>query len=133
MKFSHDAIDRGADLIIGHGPHVPRALEVYKGRLIAYSLGNFATYKCMNLGGPGGYAPILWAELGPKGEFVRGKIHSFIQYPPGGPKKDSQERSYKLMKELSLQDFPGTSPLFVSAGGILPAGKPTRVQGPGAP
>ena len=42
--FAHTLIDEGADIIIGHGPHVPRAIEVYKERFIAYSLGNFATY-----------------------------------------------------------------------------------------
>ena len=35
-------IDAGADLVVGHGPHVLRGMEFYKGRLIAYSLGNFA-------------------------------------------------------------------------------------------
>ena len=42
VKFAHAMIDAGADLIVGHGPHVLRAMEFYKGRLIAYSLGNFA-------------------------------------------------------------------------------------------
>ena len=36
------AVDAGADVVIGHGPHVLRAMELYKGKLIAYSLGNFA-------------------------------------------------------------------------------------------
>ena len=43
VKFSRRMIDAGADLVIGHGPHVPRAMELYRDRLIAYSLGNFAT------------------------------------------------------------------------------------------
>jgi poly-gamma-glutamate capsule biosynthesis protein CapA/YwtB (metallophosphatase superfamily) len=120
VKFAHDAIDRGAALILGHGPHVPRALEVYKGRLIAYSLGNFATYKCMNLAGAGGYAPILWAELDRQGRFLRGRIHSFVQYPPGGPRKDDQHKSLQLMRDLSLQDFPASSPLILRSGLILP-------------
>jgi hypothetical protein len=34
-------IDQGADLIIGHHPHVPQGYEVYKGKYIFYSLGNF--------------------------------------------------------------------------------------------
>ena len=42
--FAHGVVDAGADLVIGHGPHVVRALEVHRGRLIAYSLGTFATY-----------------------------------------------------------------------------------------
>ena len=37
-------VDAGADLVVGHGPHVLRGIELYKDRLIAYSLGNFATY-----------------------------------------------------------------------------------------
>ena len=38
-------IDAGADLILGSGPHVVRGMELYKNHLIAYSLGNFATYR----------------------------------------------------------------------------------------
>ena len=40
--FAHLAIDSGADLILGHHPHVLQGIELYKNRLIAYSLGNFA-------------------------------------------------------------------------------------------
>jgi poly-gamma-glutamate capsule biosynthesis protein CapA/YwtB (metallophosphatase superfamily) len=40
-ELAHAAVDAGADVVIGHGPHVPRAVEVYRGRFIAYSLGNF--------------------------------------------------------------------------------------------
>ena len=38
--FAHQVIDAGADLIIGHHPHVPRGVEIYKGKVIFYSLGN---------------------------------------------------------------------------------------------
>ncbi|OQX84761.1 hypothetical protein B6D60_08805 [candidate division KSB1 bacterium 4484_87] len=41
-QMAHKAIDLGADLIIGHHPHVLQGMEIYKNRLIAYSLGNFA-------------------------------------------------------------------------------------------
>lgn len=40
-KFGRAAIDAGADIFIGHGPHVLRGVEVYKGKAIYYSLGNF--------------------------------------------------------------------------------------------
>ena len=40
--YGHLAIDSGADLVIGHHPHVLQGLEIYKDRLIAYSLGNFS-------------------------------------------------------------------------------------------
>ncbi|MDQ7797882.1 MAG: CapA family protein [Candidatus Edwardsbacteria bacterium] len=110
IKFSHDAIDRGADLIIGHGPHVPRALEVYRDRLIAYSLGNFCTYGGMNLSGESGYAPLLWAELDSRGRYLSLRVHSFIQARPGGPKIDRMNRASELMRKLSLQDFPQSHP-----------------------
>jgi len=38
----HSLAEAGADLVIGHHPHVPQGIEFYKGALIAYSLGNFA-------------------------------------------------------------------------------------------
>jgi poly-gamma-glutamate capsule biosynthesis protein CapA/YwtB (metallophosphatase superfamily) len=45
-SYGHLAIDCGADLVLGHHPHVLQGVELYKGKLIAYSLGNyiFASY-----------------------------------------------------------------------------------------
>ncbi|HUL22560.1 MAG TPA: CapA family protein [Thermodesulfobacteriota bacterium] len=123
VQFAHEAIERGADLVLVHGPHVPRALEIYEERLIAYSLGNFCTYRGMNLDKEKGYAPLLWVELGRNGEFVRGKIFSFIQTPPGGPKRDEGEKAWALIKRLSQEDFPQTSPFFGQSQTILPGEK----------
>ena len=41
ISLAHKAIDSGADLVIGHHPHVLQGMECYKGRMIAYSMGNF--------------------------------------------------------------------------------------------
>lgn len=41
MELGHHAIDAGADLVFGHHPHVMQGIEVYRGRPIFYSLGNF--------------------------------------------------------------------------------------------
>jgi poly-gamma-glutamate capsule biosynthesis protein CapA/YwtB (metallophosphatase superfamily) len=120
VKFAHDAVDRGAALILCHGPHVPRAVEIYHDRLIAYSLGNFCTYKGMNLTGACGLAPILWVELNGQGEFLRGQIHSYLQDRPGGPQPDAQARAYERIEALSLADFPESCPLFTGAGAISP-------------
>src|SRR4029077_1747870 len=40
-KVAHAAIDAGADLILGHHPHCLKAVEVYKGKVCFYSIGNF--------------------------------------------------------------------------------------------
>ncbi len=120
IQFAHEAVERGADLVLVHGPHVPRAMEVYRDRLIAYSLGNFCTYRGMSLNEERGYAPLLWVELGGNGQFVKGKIFSFIQVPPGGPERDERERAFNLIKKLSEEDFPGTAPSFGASGSIFP-------------
>lgn len=41
IDFAHRAIDAGADVVLGHHPHVIQGMEFYRGKLIAYSLGNF--------------------------------------------------------------------------------------------
>ncbi len=87
--FAHACVEEGADLVFGHGPHVPRAIELYKGQLIAYSLGNFCTPYRVNLGGTGGTAPLLTVNLNGNGDFVSGKIYSFRQTRGTGPRSDN--------------------------------------------
>jgi poly-gamma-glutamate capsule biosynthesis protein CapA/YwtB (metallophosphatase superfamily) len=106
IRFSHMAIDSGADLVIGHGPHVPRAMEIYKDKLIAYSLGNFCTYGIISIKKEKGIAPVLEVVLDEKGNFIRGKIYSFKQKYPGYPVWDKSQRAAKLIQSLSRTDFP---------------------------
>ena len=108
VLFARTAIDAGADLILGHGPHVPRALELYKDRLIAYSLGNFCTTLGINVAGKNGLAPILSANINQDGEFQSGKIISARQIRPDGPKLDKKHRAARLIKQLTELDFPET-------------------------
>ncbi|MDR2339274.1 MAG: CapA family protein [Deltaproteobacteria bacterium] len=102
-KLSHALIDKGAAMIIGHGPHVPRGAELYKGRLIAYSLGNFATGSGMNVKGATGLAPLLLAEIGPDGETLSYSFVSFRQQPNKGPKLDPTNEAAKLVEQLSKE------------------------------
>lgn len=48
FAFGRKAVDLGADLVLGHGPHVLRGMECYQGKLIAYSLGNFIGYGALS-------------------------------------------------------------------------------------
>lgn len=106
VAFARMAVEAGADLVVGHGPHVPRALELYRGRLIAYSLGNFATYQGINVAGVNGLAPILLATLDETGQFIQGRIQSNRQQRPRGPVPDPSHQAAHLMRQLSLADFP---------------------------
>lgn len=103
--FAHLCIDEGADIVFGHGPHVCRAMEVYYGHLIAYSLGNFCTPAGMNVNGILGYAPVLEARINIKGELIDGRIHSFIQNKNLGPRKDPKNKVAKAIKTLTQEDF----------------------------
>jgi poly-gamma-glutamate capsule biosynthesis protein CapA/YwtB (metallophosphatase superfamily) len=119
-KFARMMVQAGADLVIGHGPHVVRAMENYEGRLIAYSLGNFATYYGISVEGIKGIAPILVVTLNGDGEFVAGRIHSTIQLRPDGPSIDPKERAFSLLRELSMEDFGKPGIEFGADGQILP-------------
>ena len=107
-KFTHAAVDAGADLLLGSGPHVMRAMEVYRGKLIAYSLGNFATYGPFNLSGENGLSAVLEARLSPDGAFLGGQIYPVRQEKPGGPKLDPALRIVPIVRSLSRADFPET-------------------------
>ena len=105
-KFSHAVIDAGADVVFGHGPHVTRAIEVYKDRFIGYSLGNFCTYGRFNLSGPNGIAPILKINVDISGKFVSGRIIPVYQIPGAGVRIDPGKRVIMKIKDLSTLDFP---------------------------
>ncbi len=104
-EFTHFCIDNGADVIYGHGPHVTRCVEVYKNKFIAYSLGNFCTPYGMSLTGIKGYAPVVEIKIDSKGNFICGKIHSFIQQKGAGPRTDPNNNVAKEMKSLSESDI----------------------------
>lgn len=121
VKFSRMMVDAGADLVIGHGPHVVRAMENYKGRLIAYSLGNFATYYGISVAGIRGIAPILKVTLDGDGNFVEGRIHSTRQIRPAGPSIDPENKALIMLRGLSREDFGSPGIVFLDDGTIQPA------------
>jgi poly-gamma-glutamate capsule biosynthesis protein CapA/YwtB (metallophosphatase superfamily) len=118
-KFARTVIDAGADIVFGHGPHVPRAVDMYKGRFIAYSMGNFATYGRFNLKTNSGYAPIIDIYVNSKGEFMHGKIHSFVQLGEGGPVADADKKVIKEISSLSKMDIPESPIEITSEGNII--------------
>jgi len=125
-RFARVVIDAGADLVVGHGPHVPRALHVYRGRMIAYSLGNFCTFWGISVEEVRGLAPILTVELDGEGRFIEGQIISALQVRPYGPVIDPEHQAARMMAELTAADFP-TSSLLISAEGQVKM-KPSQVS-----
>ena len=125
-EFARMAIDAGADVVLGHGPHVTRAMDIYKDRFIAYSLGNFATYGRFNLLGTNGIAPIIELNLSINGTFISGKIYSTKQLGEGGPLIDEQNRALKEIQELTRTDIPECILNIESDGTITKNNKPTK-------
>ena len=122
--FARGVVDAGADLVIGHGPHVVRGIERYNNRLIAYSLGNFATYYGISVAGIKGIAPILSVTLAGDGAFVSGEIVSTVQIRPAGPSIDSEQRALNLIRGLSIKDFGEPGVQFLPDGRLLPVERP---------
>jgi hypothetical protein len=117
VAFSHRAIDAGADLVLGHGPHVPRGIELYKNKLIVYSLGNFLfdyPGATLNPHAPG-YA--ITVKLDGNGDFLSAHISSYdLQY--GIPKPDPGEQAYKLIRQLTLDNLRHKKFAFLEGGTV---------------
>ncbi len=118
IAFSHAVVAAGADIVIGSGPHVLRGMEWYRGRLIAYSLGNFAGYKVFALGGPLSLGAILRVTLSGDGRFDAGTIVPTRLVGAGTPALDPAESAHGLVRTLSREDF-GSHAVRVSANGTL--------------
>lgn len=73
VTAAHACIDAGADLIVGHSPHIPKAIEVYKGKAIFYSLGVF----CMTRTG----SASEWREP----PWVQGTLGNYAELDPDYP------------------------------------------------
>ena len=105
-KFAHSVIDAGADIVLGHGPHVTRAVEVYKGKFITYSMGNFNTYGQFNLQGVNGIAPLYQIKIDKNGNFIYADVISTKQTKGIGLELDAEGRVFQEIRRLTRLDFP---------------------------
>jgi poly-gamma-glutamate capsule biosynthesis protein CapA/YwtB (metallophosphatase superfamily) len=124
MSFAHAVVDAGADLVIGHGPHVLRALQVYRGKLIVYSLGNFLGYERFNINGPSGRSIVLQARLDAEtGDFLGGTLVPVRLVNEGIPEPDLERQAVDLIKSLTRQDVPRSGIVISDDGTIAPGGE----------
>lgn len=118
--FTHTVIDAGADLVLGHGPHVMRGMEIYKDRLVMYSLGNFATYGWFQLAGETALTMALEVKIAADGKFLSGKIHSGRLEGRGIPVLDPSNAGLRVVRNLSEMDFAANAPKIADDGAISP-------------
>ncbi|MET9171644.1 CapA family protein [Streptomyces misionensis] len=115
-RFSHAVIDAGADLVVGSGPHVMRGMEFYKGRLIAYSLGNFTGYGVLGLGGTLSTSGVLQVTLRADGGYVSGQLRPTRIVAPGTPEPGGE--AIDLVSGMSEEDF-GPNAARISTEGTI--------------
>jgi Bacterial capsule synthesis protein PGA_cap len=114
--FAHMAINAGASLVIASGPHVLRGMQFYRGHLIAYSLGNFASYGDFSTEGDLDMSMILRVTLSSAGKFERARIYP-IQFTgegqpvPGGG-------AIPFVAQLAADDFGSTAARILPSGAI---------------
>ncbi|RZM26260.1 MAG: CapA family protein [Pedobacter sp.] len=118
--FAHAVIDAGADVVLGHGPHVTRAVECYKGKFIAYSLGNFCTYGMFSLSGPNGIAPLLQLKINAKGDFLSANVISVKQDKINRLTVDKTHAAFRKLQSLTQTDIPENSLVFTPDQQIKP-------------
>ncbi len=103
--FAHAAIDAGADLVLGSGPHVVRAVEKYKDRFIAYSAGNFLTTDGLGNKGLLGSGAIFNITLDGNGVLKNVKINSITTETKDAVSLDGANIALSNIISLTQQDI----------------------------
>lgn len=119
-RFARTAIDAGADLVAGSGPHVLRGMELYRGRLIAYSLGNLTGWRNFGTAGTSALSAVLTVTLDPDGGAQRFAVTSLRLNGTGVPRVDRGRAAERLMRRLSALDFASRDPFSLSVGEVAP-------------
>jgi hypothetical protein len=116
--FAHAVINAGADLVVGSGPHVIRGVQWYRGRLIAYSLGNLAGWRTFAMGGTLSASAIITVTLQADGSVAKAHWTGLTLRPPGTPMLDRGNSSLSLVARLSREDFGASAAHFAANGTI---------------
>jgi hypothetical protein len=117
-RLARAVVDAGADLFVGHGPHVMRGMEFRNGRLIAYSLGNFLGYKVFSTSGYAGQSGVLQVTMAPDGAFRSGRLAPVQLSSSGIPSPGGT--SVRDVAALSRQDFGASAARLSRSGAITP-------------
>jgi hypothetical protein len=119
--FAHAVIDAGASIVVGSGPHVIRGIQRYRDRMIAYSLGNFASWDNLGRGGTLSLSAILRVTLSGDGTVLAGRWIPLKLVGPGLPRYDPSSASTALVRQLSREDF-GAGRYDIRPDGVIEPG-----------
>ncbi len=129
VAFARTAVAAGADLVIGHGPHVLRAAEWRDSALVVYSLGNLLTYGPFTNGEPLNRGALACADLEPSGRIAGAWLLPTRQLRPGTLVPDPSARALTLVDSLGRLDFPVTGARVAPDGQLRRPEPPPRLKG----
>jgi hypothetical protein len=118
VAFADAALEGGATMVIGHGPHVLRAAEWRGDRLVLYSLGNLLTYGPFRLAEPMNRGVVACADVDSARHVRAAWLRPTMQLAPGVLVTDVTARATVLVDSLSALDFPRTG-VLVGIDGVL--------------
>lgn len=121
VAIARAAVESGAALVIGHGPHVLRAAEWRGAALTFYSLGNLLTYGPFNMREPGNIGGIACASIDAAGRVSDAEFRSTYQVPPGSVQFDPTGRGAFLVDSLGRLDFPESAGRVMADGSVVRA------------
>jgi hypothetical protein len=96
-------------------------MEFYRGRLIDYSLGDFANYGDFSLSGDLDLSGILHVTLSATGSFVSARFTSIVLRGQGQAFVEPSDAAAHFVNQLSKDDFGGAAALIAPSGAIRPA------------
>ncbi len=133
VAFARTAVEAGADLVVGHGPHVLRALEWRGDALVAYSLGNLVTYGPFSVAEPSNRGAMLCVAFGAAGTVREARFLPTQQRTAGFVAPDGSMRGAALADSLGRLDFPATRAAVARDGWVTRTTSPSdSTRAPGA-
>jgi hypothetical protein len=132
VAFANAALESGATMVIGHGPHVMRAAEWRDDRLVFYSLGNLLTYGPFRLLEPMNRGAVACADIDSARHVRAAWLRPTMQLAPGVLRVDTAARAALLVDSLSAIDFPVTGAL-IGQDGVLRRRQPADTMPPFVP
>ena len=119
VAFADAAAGQGADLVIGHGPHVLRAAEWRGQSLVLYSLGNLVTYGPFSHREPMRRGAVACATVDGRGAVSAARLYPTVQRAPGSVRTDRSRRALTLVDSLSKLDFPESGARVLKDGRVV--------------
>ncbi len=128
-EFARLSIDSGADLVIGHHPHVLQGIELYKGRPIVYSLGNFVFGSKSESCRESAILKVFFTKAGfQRGELVPISVyHREVHFQPRILEGERRDRVIRFINSISKTLNSGREPLSPD-GTIIPGGSAAHAE-----